>query len=249
MTVLLFTLLPLAVLAAYLLAARRDGGWSAGRSASFAAGILLIVVAMLPSVQHWAHHDLRGHMIQHLMLGMFAPLALMLGAPGTLLLRSVSVGAARRLVALLALPPVRVLIHPITAALLDIGAMYVLYLTPLYGVMAHDPVLHVLLHVHFVLAGYLFSWSIAGPDPAPYRPGLRMRLTVLFAATAAHAVLGKVMYGFAYPRNTGVPIEGLRSAAQWMYYGGDLAEACLAVAFFAIWFRQRHRNAAGLVPA
>lgn len=195
---------------------------------------------MSPPVSDWAHHDLRGHMVQHLLLGMFAPLGLALGAPGTLLLRNVPVRVARGIVAFLGKLPVRFLIHPITAALLDIGGMYVLYLTPLYALSLSDPLVHVLLHVHFVISGYLFTWVIAGPDPAPHRPGMLMRLAVLFLATAAHANLGKIMYGFGYPRGTIADLGEIQAAAQWMYYGGDLAELLLTIAFFAMWFRSRH---------
>lgn len=234
----LFLALPMAALVAYVVAWRRDRGWSGWRTLSFGVGIGVVMAATSPAMQGWGHRDLQGHMIQHLMLGMFAPLGLVLGAPATLLLRHVSVRTGRGIVAALGWRPVRVLLHPVTAALLDIGGMYVLYLTPLFAAAMADPALHVLLHVHFLLAGYLFTWSIAGPDPAPHRPGLRVRLVVLFLATAAHATLGKLMYGHGYPRGTGTDLTELRHAALWMYYGGDLAEAWLAVAFFAIWFRR-----------
>src|SRR5690606_9637177 len=199
------------------------------------------IVAMSPPVSGWAHGDLRGHMVQHLMLGMFAPLALVLGAPGTLLLRNVSLATARRIVAILGTRPVRVVIHPFTAAMLNIGVMYVLYLTPLYSYSLNNAFLHLFIHVHFLMAGYLFVWSIAGPDPAPHRPGMITRLIVLFLGTAAHSILGKVMFGYEYPSGTGADISEIQSAAKWMYYGGDLAELLLIIAFFATWF-QRSRN-------
>src|SRR5690606_757641 len=123
-----------------------------------------------------------------LLLGMFAPLALVLGAPVSLLLRSLPRRGARVCLALLHSPPLRLLTRPWMALLLNIGGMYLLYLTPLFAAMASSPALHVLVHLHFLLAGYLFCWAIlAGPDPGlrPARP-LR-RLGVLFAGMAAHA--------------------------------------------------------------
>ncbi len=248
--ILLFVVVPVIVLALYLMGARRERaneGWSFWRTASFATGIVLVIAAVVPPVSDWAHQDLRGHMVQHLLLGMFAPLALALGAPGTLLLRSISPAAGRAIVGFLGTMPIRTLIHPITAALLDIGGMYILYLTPLYALSQADSTIHVLLHVHFLLSGYLFTWSIAGPDPAPHRPGMPMRLVVVFLATAAHAVLGKIMYGYGYPRGIAADPAELRAAAQWMYYGGDLAEFLLIIAFFALWFGRR--NALPLVFA
>ena len=236
-------LLLAAVLLAYLFAVsvqRHD--WRYLRTASFIGGVLLVAVALSSPVAAFAHADLRGHMLQHLLLGMFAPLALVLGAPGTLLLRTVPVAFARGIVRALSLRGVRWLIHPITAALLDIGGMYVLYLTPLYAISLASPLVHVLVHVHFIVSGYLFTWSIAGPDPAPHRPALITRLIVLFLATAAHATLGKLMYAYEFPRHTAHSVDEIQSAAQVMYYGGDIAELLLAVAFFSLWFRSARRT-------
>lgn len=244
----LFVALPAAVLSVYLAAASRARArahWSAWRIASFGGGIALVIAAGLPAVTDWAHQDLRGHMAQHLLLGMFAPLGLVLGAPGTLLLRSVPARAARGIAAFLGTPPVRALTHPVTVLLLDIGGMYLLYLTPLYALSQSDPVAHVLVHVHFLVSGYLFTWAIAGPDPAPHRPGMPTRLAVLFVATAMHANLGKFLYGYGFPRGTGHTLEELQAAAELMYYGGDLAEALLIVAFCAAWFRRGSPRAAG----
>ena len=239
----LFVLLTLALWFAYVLGVRaqrrRRKPWRCWRIVSFSLGCGLLVVAFSPSMVEWGHADLRGHTAQHLLLGMFAPIALMLGAPGTLLLRSVPVVTARRITEFADRVPVRCLSHPVTALLLNVGAMYVLYLTPLYQLSFSEPLLHIWLHLHFVLAGYLFSWSIAGPDPAPHRPGMRMRLAVLFVAIAAHTVLGKLMYAYGFPRDAGHDLAEIEAAAQLMYYGGDFAELLLAVVFFAAWYRRR----------
>ena len=238
-------LLPLvalaAVLATYLAAARaqRRAGrrWSTGRAVSFAGGVALLAVAAAPPLAAWAHGDLRGHMVQHVLVGMLAPLGLVLGAPVTLALRTLSVPAARHVVRVLRSPPVRVVSHPAAAALLNVGGMYALYLTPLYAAMQGSPALHAAVHAHVVLAGALFAWSVlGGPDPAPHPAPLRTRLVVLTLSIAAHAVLGKVMYGFLWPRGVAGAAE-VEAAAQIMYYGGDLAEALLVVAVFARWYR------------
>src|SRR5690606_10286450 len=122
-------------LAAYLFAAwheRSRSGWSDLRRASFTLGIAMIVAAVVP-VGGW-QHGLRGHMLQHLLLGMFAPLALVMGAPVTLLLRSVPARHGRFIAGLLRTRPIMVVTHPGTALLLNIGGMYVLYLTPLFAI-------------------------------------------------------------------------------------------------------------------
>ena len=100
------------------------------------------------------------------------------------------------------------------------------------------------MHLHYLAAGYLFAWSLAGPDPAPRRPGLAVRVGALLVAAAGHAVLAKYLYAQAEtlpPGLTDRDPEAFRSAAQLMYYGGDLAELLLAVALFATWYHRPHR--------
>ena len=49
--------------------------------------------------------------------------------------------------------------------------------------------------LHFVFAGCLYAWVIAGPDPAPHRPSVPARLVVLGVAVAVHSVLAQLLYG------------------------------------------------------
>ena len=126
--------------------------------------------------------------------------------------------------------------------------MFFLYLTPLYAAMQKHMWLHYFMHFHFLAAGYLFTWSIAGPDPAPKRPSFRLRLLVLFISMATHAYLSKLMYAYQYPKNTSHSLIEIQEAALWMYYGGDLAELLLAIAFFSFWYRSR-ANSTPLLPA
>ena len=60
-------------------------------------------------------HTFTGHMVRHLLIGMVAPLALILGAPITLLLRSLPAPQARIVVRALRTPAARWISHPVTA--------------------------------------------------------------------------------------------------------------------------------------
>ena len=132
----------------------------------------------------------------------------------------------------------RVVAHPVTALLLSVGGFAALYLTPLYAGSARQPALHQLVHLHFLLAGYLFVWVVAGPDPAPRRPSVPARLVVLGVAVAGHAVLSQLLYAGAYVR-VDVPLEQRLGGATLMYYGGDIAELLVAVALVLTWKRGR----------
>lgn len=214
--------------------------WSPWRTMAWLVGTLLVGAALSPPLADLAHHDHRFHMVQHLLLGMYAPLGLVLGAPVTLLLGSLPRVAQLRVVGVVGSQPMRVVAHPISAALLNIGGMFLLYLTPLYALSMQRAELHGFVLAHFLVAGYLYTWAIAGPDPAPRRPGMGMRVAVLVAAAGAHAYLGKLLYANAHQFAGGHgPASTMETAAQWMYYGGDIAEILLAVMLFAWWYRQR----------
>jgi putative membrane protein len=218
---------------------RSRGPWSYWRTASFFMGALLLGIAISPAIAHYAHQDIRMHMFQHILIGMLAPLGLVLAAPLTLTLRTLPTHASQWLVRLLHCEFFVWVSHPLTALLLNVGGMYLLYLTPIYLLSLENSWLHYAVHVHFLLAGYLFTWAIAGPDPAPRRPGMITRITVLVIAIALHGILGKLMYIHLLPLHSPFTDEAIRSAAKIMYYGGDIAELLLAIALFYSWYQQR----------
>lgn len=227
----------------YLCAARHQQkaakGWSSRRSFCFAIGILLIGLALSPWIAHQVHHNFRAHMMQHLLIGMFAPIALVMSAPITLLLRSISVNSARQLARCFSARPFYWLTHPATTLFFNIGGMYALYLTPLYALSLDNKFVHFFVHWHFLAAGYLFVWSLMGPDPLPHRTGAGFRTLILFISVAAHSLLTKLIYALHLPIDMGYEVEVIEDAAKIMFYGGDIAELVLAVIFFGLVFRER----------
>ncbi|MYR44742.1 cytochrome c oxidase assembly protein [Streptomyces sp. SID5910] len=251
----LLVLLPLlAVTAAYLLAVRRARrrnaaqGWSRARSASFLGGAALLAVALLPPLGPAAHTDFRGHMAQHMLIGMYAPLLLVLAAPVTLALRTLPPAHARRVTGLLHSRPARLVTHPATALALSTGTLGVLYCTPLYGAAMGHPAGHWLMNAHFLVSGCLFAHAVAGPDPAPARPGVPARLVYLGIAIAAHALLSQAMYG-GFLVDVHAPVDQVRRGAEIMYYGGDIAELLLAAALVSTWRPERRGARPRALPA
>jgi putative membrane protein len=242
----LYTVVPVAVVAviaasytAQAVRLRREPrSWSLWRTASFLTGAALLIFALVPALSPYPAADFRGHMHQHLLLGMYAPLALVLGAPMTLLLRSIPRRHGRKIGRVLRSRPAHFLAHPIVTLTLTIGGLAALYFTPLYAAAGGTPALHALIHLHFLAAGYLFAWVIAGPDPAPRRPSVHARLVLLGIAIAAHAIISQLIYAGLFTR---VPVtaDELRGAGSLMYYGGDIAELLLALALLANWRPKR----------
>ncbi len=211
-------------------AGRRGRAWPVRHTILWVAGLTIAATGVTMS-----HHDFREHMIGHVLLGMVAPVALVLAAPVTLVLRALPVRAARRVARLLRARPVRVVAHPVTAAVLNVGGLWVLYTTDLY------PQLHGerLVHAHVLLSGYLLTAALVGIDPSPHRPGRVTRAVVLVAALAAHDILAKHLW--AHPP-VGVPAAEGRAGAELMFYRGDLADLLLVVVFCAQWYSAAGRR-------
>lgn len=211
--------------------------WNRWRTASFLSGGALLILGLSPRYLPFPDGDFRKHMLQHLLIAMLAPIGLVMAAPVTLLLRSVPARIGRTIVRAFRSPALRLVANPVAALILDLGGMAVLYFTPLYRAMTASPALHHLVHLHFLAAGCLYAWVIAGPDPAPHRLPVAARLVVLGAAVIIHSVLSQLLYagfGVAVP----APAEQLQQSAELMYYGGDIAEMLLAFALVTSWPRE-----------
>ena len=238
--------------AAYLLLALRQAyrgrGFGVLRAASMTAGAGLLLLAFWPGALPWHTGDFRHHMLQHLLIGMLAPLALVMAAPMTLLLQSLPRAGGKLVVRVLHSPPARFLCHPVSALTLNIGGMGVLYFTPLYAASVGQPVLHHWIHAHFLFAGYLFAWVIAGPDPAPMRPSVPNRLVILGIAIFCHSVFSQLLYAGIFVDVPAIEAER-QGAAELMYYGGDLAELLLAFAMISSWRPGRRTAGSSGAPA
>ena len=203
-----------------------------------AAGLVAGAVGAFGPLAKAADHDFTAHAVTHLLLGMAAPLLLCLAAPVTFLLRTLPRPVARRVGRLLTIAPVRVLTEPIVAAALNIGGLWLLYTSGLFAAMHSNSALHAMVHLHLVIAGYLFTVSIISPDPLPHRRPYPYRAAVLVAAVAAHDILAKVIY--AHPP-VGLDPHQVKSGAMIMYYGGDALSIIVMIILCARWNREARR--------
>jgi putative membrane protein len=213
---------------------RRCKPWPSSRSVFWILGVLCALSAVAGPLAHQSHVDFSAHMFSHLLLGMLAPLLMALGAPVTLLLRTIHVTPARRISYVLKSWPVRTLSHPLAAAFLHIGGLWVLYTGDLFIAMQQSPFLHAAVHLHLFLAGYLFTVSMIYIDPTAHRCSFVFRAIVLIISSAGHGILSKYIY--AYPPD-GVPETQAQAGGMLMYYGGDAINLILIVIFCFHWFR------------
>ena len=173
---------------------RRGDKWPVGRTVAFALGISVIDYATSGGLGVYAKFSFEYHMIAHMALGMIAPIGIVLGAPITLALRTLPQGRNKEergirgtLIALLHSKPAGVVTNPVVILALFDGSLFVLYMTPLFGNMMQSHLGHLVMNVHFLLAGILFFHVIIGIDPNPRKVPHIVRIVILFAAMSIHA--------------------------------------------------------------
>ncbi|TMW72791.1 cytochrome c oxidase assembly protein [Alteribacter natronophilus] len=213
--------------------ARKGRTWPVWRTLFWFAGCVFALAAVAGPLAVEAHHDFYVHMITHLLLGMLGPLLMVLAAPVTLLLRALPVTAARKVSGILKWRIVHLLTDPFVASILNMGALWVLYTTPLYSGMHESNALHVLIHAHVFIAGYVFTASMISKDPMPHRPSYLYRSVALVLALASHGILSKYLY--ANPP-AGVPAHQAEAGGMLMFYGGDLVDAVIVFLLLRQWY-------------
>ena len=173
---------------------KRGDKWPVGRTISFALGISAVDFATSGGLGLYAHFSFSYHMIAHMVIGMIAPIGLVLGAPITLALRTLPQarnpqerGVRGSLITVLHSKIGIIFTNPIVALLIFDGSLFALYFTDLFAMMMSSHLGHLLMSFHFLAAGYLFFSVIIGVDPNPRKIPHLLRIVVLFAAMSIHA--------------------------------------------------------------
>lgn len=87
----------------------------------------------------------------------------------------------------------RVATHPLVALAFYVVSLYAFYFSWAFELALRSHTGHLLMIVHFLMAGYLYFWVILGLDPTPRRLPALARLGVLFASLPFHAFFGVIV--------------------------------------------------------
>jgi putative membrane protein len=178
---------PLAALAAYWVRsrtlARQSRPVPAWRAVCFAAGVALLVLALVTPVAHLGGELILAHMAQHVMMADLAALLLVLGLTGPLLQPLLATPVARRL---------RVLAHPVVAFGLWAVDLYVWHLPVLYEAALSSAPVHAFQHTTFVFFGFTMWLALLGPLPQPEWFGNGAKLGYIVGVRLTGALLGNV---------------------------------------------------------
>jgi cytochrome c oxidase assembly factor CtaG/putative copper export protein len=175
---------------------RRGDRWPVLRAVSWALGLLVLFYLTNGGVAAYQDYLFSVHMLGHMGLTMLVPVLLVPGAPVTLAMRAIahrtdgSRGGREWILLGVHSKFASIIAHPIVAAALFVGSLWIFYYSPLFRWATVDHIGHEWMIVHFVLTGYLFVQSLIGIDPVPVRLGYPMRLLLLLATMAAHAFFG-----------------------------------------------------------
>jgi cytochrome c oxidase assembly factor CtaG len=178
---------------------QRGDHWPIGRTLSWLAGIGIVIWCTNSGIATYAQVSVSLHMVQHMTLTMLAPILLVLGAPATLALRALRPsrthhrGPREWLVWFLHSWVTRVLTNPFFVFFIYVIGLYGLYLTPAFGWLMGSHIGHVVMQLHFILAGYLFYWVLIGIDPRPKPMPYWGRLIMLLLALGVHGFFAVIL--------------------------------------------------------
>jgi putative copper resistance protein D len=169
---------------------RRGDRWPLGRTAAFLGSMVAAAMATVSGLGTYDDTLLSVHMAQHMILSMLVPLAMALGAPITLALRTLPRRPRRWLLSALHSRAATVLSFPPLTFTLFVITPWALYFSGWYPATLHHDYLHEMTHLHMVLVGCLFFWPLVGVDPLPGRIGYPFRVLLTVLTLPFHAFMG-----------------------------------------------------------
>lgn len=238
---------------------RRGDKWPVGRTLSFVAGVLTILLVMCTKLNDYGMVMFSVHMVQHMIISMLSPILILMGAPITLALRALPVaargskGPREWLLWVLQSRYMKIITHPAFTIPLFIASLYALYFTPIFDTLMGSKVGHVGMMVHFLAVGLVFFWPIMGVDPGPHRPGYIMRMLELFAGMPFHAFFGIALMMASEPMigtyknppaSLGIDALADQSAAggiAWAF--SEVPSVLVLLALLFQWYRSEQRQA------
>jgi putative membrane protein len=164
--------------------ARRDRPVPVWRQACFAAGLLLVLVALFSPIGHMSEELVLMHMVEHLLIGDVGALLLVLGLTGPVL---------QPLLAIPVLDRLRVLVNPAVAFPLWAVDLYFWHIPALYDEAYGGAAVHALEHTMFIFCGCLMWMALLGPLPRPAWFTSSWRLGYVLAVRFTGVVLGNIL--------------------------------------------------------
>ena len=177
-------ILVLAVLYAQRVLTLRSRGQTppAWRVGSFGLGVGLLVVAVASPIDHYGEESSQAfHMVQHILIGDLAPLAIVAGLTGPIL---------RPLLAFI--HPLRRLFHPVAAFVVWALLLTFWHIPFMYEAALDHMWVHALEHICFFAGGTLIWVPLLETLPMPEWFGTGMKMAFIASVRVFESVLGNI---------------------------------------------------------
>ena len=201
------------------------------RTVSFAAALLLVLLALQSGIERYDTTLFSIHMVQHLILLFPVPILLLQAGPVTLLLRVASPRWRARILAILQSRAVGVISHPLVGWTLLVAVMWGTHLSTLFEAALEDPFLHNMEHSLYLGTALLFWAPIFSVDPIRHRLRGGSALAYLITQMPQNSFLGvAIMFSSTplYPHYVTLqrawgptPLEDQQLAGAIMWLVGD----------------------------
>ena len=174
----------------------RGDSWPLSRVICWVLGWAIFVWATSGAPEVYGRVLFSAHMVMHMTVSLAAPVPMVLAAPVTLALRTLTprrdntLGPREMLLALVHSRFFTAIANPIVASVTFFASMIVFYYSPLFELALRTHPGHVAMTTHFLLAGYLFAWVLVGIDPGPRRWSPPLLLVILLGTISFHAFFG-----------------------------------------------------------
>ncbi len=186
-------------------------GW---RQASMISGLVMIVVAVGSPIGSIAGELFSVHMVEHLVLGDFATLLIVIGLTAPVLAPILQLPGFDHL---------RIFVNPIVAFVLWAVNLYFWHLPLFHEAAVRDDLIHVVQHATFIFFGINIWMALLGPLPKPLWFGTAAQFAYIIAVRLTGAVLGNVLiFGDVFYRvyDPGLARWGVGAASDQAMAGG-----------------------------
>lgn len=228
--------------------ARRRIRWQ--EITAFYVGLTLLAVALVSPIDAMSQQLFCAHMVQHLLIGLVAPLLIVLGRPFVATRGLIARGTQRELYAMVR--PIRRGLHvrassvgwSLAAVTAHIGAFWMWHAPPFYDAAVRNNAIHAFEHATFLATGIVF-WSTM--LATRWRERSAVAVLYLFVAGLTSGALAALLTLAPYPLYSVhttttaawhlTPLEDQQLAGAIMWVPGGIVYVGAALVLFIRWLQ------------
>ena len=219
--------------------------WPVLRTAAFLLGELALAVALVSGLASYADTNFSINCIQHVLIGMLAPILFALSAPVTLALQANR--SRPRVQATIAKViesrPVQLASHPAVSWPAYGGFFFVLYLTPLYSYGIDHALVRQLIELATFVVGWLFFCRPVGADQVGRPLGYWLRMLYFILLLPCHTVVGMILESQSTRIVPRIGLTDLHTGGGLLWVAGEATGLLATIAVFVGWLRSDERAA------